>query len=211
MNLNILAWPTGRACTAIAAALFVASAAQAPARAQTKEAEAAAVKACELAICTVAVKKSAAGGDIKCDLGKTWKKEDIAESVAKKKLTWSLGDARCTVPLMVPSQGLVDGLTKPAHTLALPTHTAKCEIDGAKDGEKAGGVTVELAPKFEFKDGKAVKISVNVTKIEGAAVAKGAIWTAATAEEYLGLFNEQMTAALNKLLLESCPKNHPAN
>ena len=98
-----------------------------------------------------------------------------------------------------------------AHTHPRIRTSAKCEIDSAKEGEKAGAVTVELAPKFEFKDGKATKVSINIGKIDGPAAVKGAIWTAATAEEYFGLFNDQITAALNKLLLESCPENYPAN
>jgi len=211
MTTASLARLAARACVATAAVLMLTSAANRPALADVKEAESAAVKACELALCTVAVKKSAAGGDVKCDLSKTWTKATISESVAKKKLTWSLGDARCTVPLVVPAQAMVDALTKPTHTLELPNHSAKCEIDSAKEGEKAGAVTVELAPKFEFKDGKAAKVSINIGKIDGPAAVKGAIWTAATAEEYFGLFNDQITAALNKLSLESCPKNHPAN
>ncbi len=171
-----------------------------------KEAEKAALKTCEQNLCAVAVKK-AGSGDVKCDLLKTWSKADIAQSVEKKKLSWSFGDARCSVPLVVPGQSLADALTKPAHTLALPKHSAKCEVDSTKEGEKAASVTVELTPAFEFKDGKAVKAKLNVGKIEAPTAVKGAIWTAATAEDYFGLFEGQMLTALNKLLLESCPKN----
>lgn len=207
-----------RACFAASATLLLATAAAyaaepaAPAKepSPVKEAEAAAIKACEKSLCTVAVKKSAADGDVKCDLKKTWTKADIAKSVEKKHLSWSFGDARCSVPLVVPGQLLVDALTKPAQTLALPSQTAHCEVDSTKEGEKAAVVNVDLAPSFEFKDGKVVKAKINIGKIEAPAAVKGAIWTAAKAEDYFGLFEGQMLEGLNKLLGESCPKHYPA-
>lgn len=203
---------SGAALVTTAAVLLAASAQADPAPKApdpVKEAEAAAIKTCERNLCAVVVKRSASA-DVSCDLKKTWSKADIAKSVEKKKLSWSFGDARCTVPLVIPGQSLVDALTKPAHTLALPTHSAKCEVDSTTEGEKAATVTVELAPKFEFRDGKAVKAKLNVGKIEAPAAVKGAIWTAATAEDYFGLFEGQMLEALNKLLGESCPKHYPA-
>lgn len=183
--------------------------AAAPPAAADKEAEKAAIKACEKSLCTVAVSKKA-DGDIKCELSKTWTKSDINEGVQKAKLSWSFGDARCVVPLVVPSQPLVDGMTKPGETLTLPSQIAKCEIDGAKEGEKAVTVNVALAPSFEFKDGKVVKVKLNVGTIDAPSAVKGAIWTAASAEDYFGLFQGQLITALNKLLGETCPKNHPA-
>lgn len=195
---------------ALVAVVALAASVSSPSLADTKEAEHATMKACEASICTIAVKRAAGGGDIKCDLSKTWTKAAISQSVEKKKLTWKFGDARCTVPLVVPSQLLVDALTKPAEKMALPKHTAKCEVDSTTSGDKAAAVSVELAPSFEFKDGKAVKAKLNIGAIEAPTAVKGAIWTAATAEDYFGLFEGQIVAALNKLLLESCPKNHPA-
>ena len=200
---------TTRLASAIVTASLVLGAGMATALAADKEAEKAAVKACEKSICAIAVSKKPDAGDVKCSLGRTWTKADLAETAAKKKLSWSLGDAHCDVALDIPAQGLVDGLTKPAHTLELPSHTAKCEVAGEKDGEPAHAVTVKLAPKFEFKDGKANKVWVNVTEVDGGKVVKGAVWSAATVTDTFGLFHDQNVAALNKLLLESCPKNHP--
>lgn len=201
-----------RAAVAACALLAAASATAATAAGATdanKEAEAAALKTCEQNLCAVAVKK-AATGDVKCELKKTWTKADITKSVEKKHLSWAFADARCTVPLIIPGPSLADALTKPAHTLELPVHTAHCEVDSAKEGETAASVNVDLAPKFEFKDGKAVKVKLNIGKIEAPTAVKGAIWTAAKAEDYFGLFEGQMLTALNKLLNESCPKHFPA-
>ncbi len=161
---------------------------------------------CGKQVCELVVKKEASGSNLTCGLSKTWSKEKIRADVEKKKLKWGFGDARCALDLSIPRAIVVDALTKPAHTLAFPQHTIKCEVEG----EKATDVTtinVTVEPRIEFKDGKAVKAFIGLKDIQGPAVVKGAIWTVAAAEDYVGLFHSDLIAEINDMVGERCPKS----
>jgi hypothetical protein len=161
------------------------------------------LKDCEKRICTMIVKKEAAGGDLSCALSKTWAKDKIKEGIEKKKVSWSLGDARCSVDLAVPRATILDAVSKPAHTLEFAKHTIKCEVEREKE---ITNVSVNLQPKIEFKDGKAVKAYLGLKEIEAPAVIKGAIWTVATVEDTVGLFHGDIIAEVNEFIASKCPK-----
>ncbi len=161
------------------------------------------LKECEKRICSMIVKKEASGADLKCALTKTWAKDDIKEGVEQKKISWSLGDARCSVDLAVPRADIVNAVAKPAHTLDFPKHTIKCEVEREKE---ITPVSVSLKPKIEFKDGKAVKAYLGLGDIEAPAVIKGAIWTVAKIEDTVGLFHGEIIGEVNKFISAKCPK-----
>ena len=48
--------------------------------------------ACEKSLCELLVKRDAGGGDLKCDLAKTWGKDKIKAGIEGKKLGWSMGE-----------------------------------------------------------------------------------------------------------------------
>jgi hypothetical protein len=161
------------------------------------------LKECEKRLCTLIVKKEATPGDLTCALTKTWAKDKIKEGIEKKKVSWSLGDARCAVNLAVPNATIVDAVAKPAHTLEFPKHAIKCEVEREKE---ITAVTVNLQPKVEFKDGKAVKAFLGLKEIEAPAVIKGAIWTVATVEDTVGLFHADILSEVNEFIATKCPK-----
>ena len=53
-------------------------------------------------------------------------------------------------------------------------------------------VIIKLAPKLEFKNGKADKVWINLKEIEGPDDIKGTVWTAAKLEDTLGIFHAPM-------------------
>lgn len=162
-------------------------------------------KACEQQLCQIILKKEAAGADLKCDIGKTWAKKTIEGGVEKKKISWGFGDARCGVSLGVPRAAIVDALTKPAKAMEFPKHTVKCEVEREKE---VVPINITMAPKIEFKDGKAQKAWLNVSEIEAPAVVKGAIWTAAKLEDTLGVFHSEMISEINEFVTEKCAKRY---
>ena len=161
------------------------------------------LEACEQSLCELLVKRETTGDDLKCDLTKTWGKDKIKSGVEGKKLTWSMGDARCSVSLAAKRQTIVDALTKPEFELKLDPHKVKCEIEREKE---VTVINISLAPKLQMKDGKAVKAWLGISNIEAPAAIKGAIWTVAQMEDSFGVFHSDLIKEVNKFVSEKCPK-----
>jgi hypothetical protein len=157
---------------------------------------------CEKDLCSILVKKEA-GADLMCNLQKTWAGKSIKEGVESKKLTWGFGDARCTMDLKVSRQEMIDALTKPEFEYKLGTQQVRCEVEREKEVMK---ITVALAPKFQFKDGKAVKAWLGVGEIEAPAVLKAGIWTAAKLEDTFGIVHSDLLREINEFVYQRCPK-----
>ncbi len=196
----------GRTLGAIAAAAIGASVTSTSVSALEVPAdEKAKLKACEKQICSIILKKKTAGNDLSCDIGRTWQKSKIVKGVKEKNISWTFGDARCTVKVSMPRKGIVDALTKPAYDLQLPKHKIHCEVERTEEVNK---IDIEMAPKMSFKDGKVSKTWLNVSKIEAPAIIKGAIWTVAKLEENIGLFHGEMISEINEFIHEKCAKRH---
>ena len=161
------------------------------------------LKACEKRICEMLVKKQTSGTDFACALSKTWSKDKIKEGIEKKKMSWSLGNARCTVDVAAKREMIVGAVSKPEHTVDFAPQTVKCQVE--REAEITN-VSVTVAPRISFKDGKAQKAWINVKDIEAPAIIKGALWTVAQVEANLGLFHGDMISAINEFIDSKCPK-----
>ena len=202
MSGRFLGAIAGRAVVAFALAGFLsasASALETPADEKTK------LKACEKQICSIILKKKTSGGDLSCDIGRTWQKSKIVKGVKEKNISWSFGDARCSVKVNMPRQGIIDALTKPAYDLQLAKHKIHCDVERTDTVSK---IDLEMAPKMSFKDGKVTKAWLNVSNIEAPAIIKGALWTVATLEENVGLFHGEMISEVNEFIHQKCAKRH---
>ena len=161
------------------------------------------LEACEKDLCTLLVKREVAGSNLQCNLQKTWASKKIKAGVEEKKLSWSLGDMRCGVKFDASRQDVVDALTKPTYELKLASHSVKCEVEREKE---VLNISVALAPRIQFKDGKAVKAWLGVGEIQAPAVVKGAIWSAAQLEDTFGVVHSDLIKEINRYVYERCPK-----
>ncbi|MCC7107594.1 MAG: hypothetical protein IT307_20855, partial [Chloroflexi bacterium] len=162
-----------------------------------------ALKDCERQICEIVMKKDPSGADLSCALSKTWGQSKIKDGIEKRRLSWAFGDARCQVELKAARDTVLAAVTKPEHALELVPHTVRCEVERDKE---VTAVSVVMAPKIVFKNGKAEKAWLNLKTIEGPAVVKGAIWTAAQIEDNFGLFHGEIISEINEFLERKCPK-----
>lgn len=177
-----------------------------PARAlDEQKGEAAAIKACDQRLCAILIQKNPRGDDLKCSLTKTWARSTIKEADSQK-LSWGFGDARCSVDINLNRALVVSALTAEKQKLFVPPHTANCVVEHNGNLEK---VTAVLSPKIAFKDGKADKIWVNLTSVEGPAGIKSTLLTAAYLADNLGLFHRQMLRAVNRHIERYCPNTYP--
>jgi hypothetical protein len=161
------------------------------------------LKACEKAICTIATKKEAAGSDLSCALGKTWTKDQIKSGIEKKKVSWSLGDAQCSLDVKLGRAALIDAMNKPDAVVDFGSHVVKCVVD--REGKETP-INITMAPKITFKGGQAVTAILGVKDIDAPSVVKGAIWTAATFEDSVGLFHSDILKNINDFLGPKCAK-----
>jgi hypothetical protein len=159
------------------------------------------LKACEKAMCTIVTKKEAKGADLACSLAKTWSKDQIKDGVKKKQFSWAMGDARCTLDVKIGRQTIISAMSKPEHVMDFGPHAVKCMAD--RDGT-ATPINVNLAPKVTFKGGKAVSAVLAVKEIEAPGMIKTAIWSAATLNDKVGIFQKDILKAINEFTGSKC-------
>jgi hypothetical protein len=159
-----------------------------------------ALDACDRKLCAMLVEKNPVGEDLKCSLTKTWAKSTI-KSAETQVTKWGFGDARCTVHINMSRAELVGALTAPEYKLKTPAHTVDCVVE--EDGT-AKPIKATLAPKIEFRNGRAEKIRINLQKIEGPFAITSALSTAAALEDRIGLFHRPMLKSVNRYIEKHC-------
>ncbi len=161
------------------------------------------LKKCEIDICTILAEKTKDGADLNCDLAKTWVKEDISKEAEEKKLSWGLGDAKCSLNVKIARANIVSAVTDTDYTLTIPPQKVVCEVE---QGGSKYPINLALGPVVKFKGGEAIEASLGVSDIEAAAAIKAAIWTAAKMEENFGIFHKDILKDINKFITKKCPK-----
>jgi hypothetical protein len=192
--------------SASAATLLIAICHISPARALDEQSgETKAIDACEKALCTMLLTKNPVGGDLKCQLTKTWQQSTIKEAESNA-VKWGYGDARCSVDLNITRAAIVSAMTAEKFTYEVPAHTAHCVVE---ENKEVSNVTVKLAPKIIFSNGKAEKVWINLKSVDGPTSVKATIWTVARLEDSIGIFHRQMIKSMNKFVERSCAKKYP--
>jgi hypothetical protein len=167
--------------------------------------EAKVLEDCDRRLCTMLLKKSPNGDDLKCDLTKTWARSTI-KGADSPGLTWGFGDARCSVHVRITRALIVTALTAKEYKLWVPAHTAECVVE---QGGQMKTIKATLAPKIEFKGGRVEKIWINLQGIEGTSSITGLLSAGANLIDSTGLFHRQMVKEANKYIYVQCPKNYP--
>jgi hypothetical protein len=169
---------------------------------EEQKGEAAAIEACDKRLCAILVSKSPQGPDLKCALTKTWARSAIKEADSRQ-LSWGFGDARCSVDINLSRAKLVEAMTAERTTFHTGRLTANCVVE--QDGQLKK-VTAVVAPKIEFRDGKAEKVWVRLKSVDGPASVTLTLQTAAQLADTFGLFHRQMIKNINRYIDRHCPK-----
>jgi hypothetical protein len=161
------------------------------------------IKACEARLCSLVTKKTPDKGSFACSIAKTWRQDQIKKGSSGGAYKWGFGDARCSVDLKLDNGQIVGALSSAKATLQFPDHTVECIVERDK---QATPVKLTLAPKVDFKDGKARKIWVNLKAVDGPPMMRGIAMSVAQLEDTVGIFHKRLVKSVNKLLDERCPK-----
>jgi hypothetical protein len=171
-----------------------------------QKAELEAIMECDRKLCDMALHlNKAKNNSLKCDLSKTWLKAQIAEAWVKTKVAWPFGDASCSAKFDLPRKLLTGALTNKKYTLKVSPHTIACEV---KNGEKSYPMKAKVTPSIDFRDGKATYVKLGVGKIEGNAVIKGAVWTAAKMVSAFGIFQDDFRNGVNDYIGKYCVETY---
>ena len=193
--------------TLIGAALLAVALAASPARAlEEQKGEQAALDACDERLCRMLQQKTPTGEDLTCKLTKTWARSTIKEA-DRTELTWGFGDARCSVALDISRASIVAAVTSTsAFKFWVPPHTADCVIE--QDGQLKS-IKATVAPKIVFKGGRAEKVWINLTHIDGPSSITGWLSAAARLSDSVGIFHRAMVKSVNGYIYKHCPKYYP--
>ena len=158
-------------------------------------------KACKIALCSTFHAKKPETGDVTCSVLKTWRKEQLDKMMSRGKLSWPWGNARCTTDLKLKRETLIKAVAGPEMNAEFDKHEITCELDREKDKYT---VKMEIQPKVTFKDGKAVKASLNWGKIDAPTLAKSALWSATAADNTFGVLQSTIVEDINDFIGPKC-------
>jgi len=140
-------------------------------------------------------------GNVTCNVQKTWRKEVLVKILSKGKVTWPWGYARCITDLKFDRATLIKSMTLPEFEAQFDTHNIRCELEGEKEKYE---VKLQIQPKVTFKQGKAVKASLNWGKIEAPTLAKTALWSATAADNSFGVLQSTVVEDINEFIHTKC-------
>ena len=156
---------------------------------------------CAAAVCSTLHNKRPADGLATCAIRKTWRKEALTRILSKAKVSWPWGDTRCTSEVRFDRAILVKAMEGPQVEAQFEPHDVRCTIDGEKEKYE---ITIQLRPKVTFKDGKAVKASLNWGKLEAPTLAKSALWSITAADNTFGLLQSTTVEDINEFITTKC-------
>jgi hypothetical protein len=156
---------------------------------------------CAVALCSTLHNGRPAEGQVSCNVRKTWRKETLIKILSRGKVSWPWGDARCGSEIRVDRAMLVKAMQEPQYEAQFEPYTVRCEIDGGKEKYE---VTTELRPKVTFKDGKAVKASLNWGKIGAPTLAKSALWSITAADNIFNFLQSIAVDDMNEFITTKC-------
>ncbi len=158
-------------------------------------------KACKVDLCSAFHVGKPAEGQVACNVLKTWRKEQLTKMVSKGGVSWPWGNARCVTNLKFDRSDLAKAITVAEFELKLPTHLITCELEREKENYE---IKMEIAPKVQFKQGKAVKAQLNWGKIEAPALAKTVLWSATAADNTFGALQNTIVEDINDFIGTKC-------
>jgi len=157
--------------------------------------------ACAVAICSTLHNHKPDAGQVSCAVTKTWRKEVLDNILSHAKLSWPWGYARCSTDLKLDRSMLVKAMLEAEVEVRLDSHDIMCKLEG--ETEKYD-IKLQISPKVTFKQGKAIKASLNWGKIVAPTLAKSALWSATAADNAFGILQNTLVEDVNRFIETRC-------
>jgi hypothetical protein len=158
-------------------------------------------KDCKLRICAAFHTRKADGGDIACNVMKSWRKEQLTRIVSKGGISWPWGKVRCSAEVKLKRDMLTKALTADKLEATLDPHQVVCTVE--QDGGQSD-IKFAFTPKVTFEKGKATKAVLNWGKVEAPALVKGAMWTATATDNTFNVLQGTVVEDINDFIGPKC-------
>lgn len=159
-------------------------------------------KDCKVKICSAFHNRKPDGGDIACNVLKTWRKEQLAKMVEKAKVSWPWGGVKCTADIKLKREDLIKAMTDDKFESQLAKHQIACEVERDKDGK--ADIKFDFSPKVTFEKGKATKAVLNWGTIDAPTLVKGAMWTATATDNTFNVLQSTVVEDINDFIGPKC-------
>lgn len=158
-------------------------------------------RVCAVALCSTLHAHKPNSGNVGCNVQKTWRKEALTKIMSRAKVAWPWGLARCTGELKFDRATLIKAMTEPEFEAQFEKHDVRCVVETEKENYD---VKMQIQPKVAFKQGKAVKATMNWGKIEAPTLAKTALWSATAADNQFGVLQSTVVEDINDFIQNKC-------
>jgi hypothetical protein len=156
---------------------------------------------CAVELCATLHNHKPDTGDVSCGVRKTWRKDVLVKMLERGKVTWPWGNAHCSTELKFDRGVLVKSMTLPEFEAQFEKHDIRCDLEGESEKYE---IRLQVQPKVTFKQGKAVKASLNWGKIEAPKLAKTALWSATAADNSFGVLQSIVVDDINEFIQTKC-------
>jgi hypothetical protein len=159
-------------------------------------------KSCKVAICAAFRNRKPGGGDISCNVIKSWRKEQLSKMVEKAKVSWPWGRVKCAAPVNLKRETLIKAMTEPAYEAMLDKHKVVCQVEREKNGNAE--IKFDFTPKVRFENGKATRATLNWGTVDAPTLVKGAMWTATATDNTFNVLQSTIVEDINDFIDNKC-------
>jgi hypothetical protein len=166
-----------------------------------EKAEKEARQACKIEICDILATGEEQGPSVACDIGWTWRAEEIVDALGGR-IDWPWGKAVCQSKLKLERVPLVKAMSDPNYKLAAEPQTVRCAVH--QKGGKPYVITVDLAPRVTFKNGKATEAQVNWGDVSAPAAIYPLLYAATGLDNSTNVLGPEVVRQVNKFARKDC-------
>lgn len=159
-------------------------------------------KDCKVKICSAFHVRKPDGGDISCNVLKSWRKEQLTKLVEKAKVSWPWGRVKCVADIKLKRADLIKAMTEDKFETTLDKHQVVCEVEREKDPKAE--IKFEFTPQVTFEKGKATKAVLHWGNIEAPTLLKGAMWTATATDNTFNVLQSTVVEDINDFIGPKC-------
>ncbi|MGH6735261.1 MAG: hypothetical protein ACRECX_04180 [Methyloceanibacter sp.] len=168
-----------------------------------EQAQKAARRACKIEICGILATKGEQGPDVACDIGWTWREDEIID-VLGDRIDWPWGKLVCQSQIRLSRAALAEAMSGPRYQAAADVQTVRCSLHN-KDG-KPYIVEIELAPRVTFENGKATEAQVNWGDVSAPAAIYPLLYAATGLDNSTNVLGPEVAHQINKFARKDCAK-----
>ena len=169
---------------------------------QEEKAEDEARKACKAKICEIIATRDPDGDNVSCDIVKTWREEDMAKMLGDK-IFWPWGKAVCQAKLKLKRASLAQAMSKPTYNVDMAPQTVRCRLE-RKDKSEPYVVEISMAPKVEFREGKATEAAINWGQSSAPPLIHPLIYVGTALDNSTNMLGPEVVHMVNEFVTRQC-------